>query len=99
MNTGDADVKRVVDEIYVAIGDNANARVLVTDNQSLNRSTRVFHLSPQSWTDSEIVARFPDYLPDSNSYFLHVIDASNDNSASFGLCQSCPNPPQVFQVE
>ena len=99
MNAGDADVNRVVDEIYVAIGENANARVLLTDGESLESSTRVFHLSPESWTDSEIVARFPDYLPDSNTYYLHVLDSDNAVSGGYNLCQLCPDAPQVFPVK
>jgi len=99
MRLGDADVNRVVDEIYVAIGDNANARVLLTNNDSLENSTRVFHLPPTSWTNSEIIAHFPDYLPGGRIYYLHVLDANNATSESLSLCQGCPNPPLLFPVQ
>lgn len=101
MFTGDAEVKRVIDEVYIAIGDNANARVLLTDGESLEKSTRVFHLSPESWTDSKIVVRFPDYLPDSETYYLHVLNADNAASAGYryNLCRSCPKPPESFSVQ
>lgn len=99
MNEGDANVRRVVDEIYVALGRNANARLLVTDNEKLGNSTRAFHLTPISWSGSEIVAGFPDYLPDDNSYFVHVIDANNVASQGIGLCQRCPIAPEIFPVQ
>jgi hypothetical protein len=99
MNTGDADVNRILDEVYVAIGENANARLLISDGESLENSSRVFHLSPKQWTDSEIVANFPDYLPDGNAYFLHVVDSENSFSEGFTLCQSCPKAPSVYRVE
>jgi len=73
--------------------------VVLTDGESLENSTRVFHLSPESWTDSEIVARFPDYLPDSNNYYLHVLDADNTASDGYNLCRLCPGAPQVFPVK
>jgi hypothetical protein len=99
LNADDAEVNRVLDEVYVAIGPNANARLLLSDGASLEKSSQVFHLSPKQWTDSEIVANFPDYLPDGNAYFLHVVDSENSFSEGFTLCQSCPKAPSVYRVE
>ena len=99
LNSDDADVNRVLDEVYVAIGDNANARILITDGASLEASSRAFHISPRQWTDSKIIADFPDYLPEGKAYFVHVADSENAFSKGHSLCPSCPEPPLGFTVE
>jgi len=98
MNPGDADVQRVVDEIYVAIGENANARVVLTDAKRLSDSTVIFHLPPESWENDTITAPLPDIDMD-REYYLHVSDAQNNFSTSKLLCMECPNPPKPVTVQ
>lgn len=57
--SSEADVKRVMDEVYVAIGSNANARVLLADSPALHSATRIKHLLPSRWSDDEIVLTMP----------------------------------------
>lgn len=96
LRTGDADVQRLVDEVYVAIGPNANARVLVSDAETLETSTKAYHLIINQWNNSEIKASIPDHiLKDSSDYFITVIDSNNERTTSIPLCPNCPSPPPL----
>lgn len=96
--SGDNPVKRLYDNIYVAVGDNANARVVIADAEDLNNATRLVHLLPITWEDDRILAEIPE-LDGSREQFVHVITAGNEFSAGIPLCVTCPNPPSELTAE
>lgn len=97
LRTGDAEVTRLLDNIYVAIGDNANARVLLSDSKSLQTSRKVKHLLPDEWADNEITLKTNS--SDSNNLgYLHVINSKNEVSESIPVCVSCPAAPSILEI-
>lgn len=97
LRTGDAEVTRLLDNVYVAIGDNANARVLLSNSKSLNTSSRVKHLLPSNWTDEKITARVN--AEDLNNLrYLHVVTAGNEYSEGVMLCSDCPAAPSLVEI-
>lgn len=90
----ESDVIRATDNIYVAIGENANARVVLTDNELLQNSKVMVHLLPLTWTNDTIKAYIP---PEARSAdYLHIINSDNNTSKAYYICQSCPTPPVLI---
>ncbi|TVP52826.1 MAG: hypothetical protein EA349_15060 [Halomonadaceae bacterium] len=85
-------VKRLYDNIYVAMGDNANARVVIANAKDLNKATRMVHLLPTSWESGKIKATTPP-LDKNRPQYVHIITSANENSGGKKLCFSCPKPP------
>lgn len=98
MNTGTAEVIRAVDNIYVAVGRNANARVVITDNKKLESSKVLVHLLPTSWSDSFVEAQLPE-LERNHAYYVHVISASESASEAAELCFKCPAAPKELRIK
>lgn len=94
----DNDIRPVYDDIYVARGPSAAARIEITDNANYSRSTESTLLTPTSWSGDQVTAT----LPPSNMYgsgkpmFLFVFDSQGRrNSRGFPVdCGDCPSPPK-----
>ena len=101
LRTGDAEVHRLLDDVYVAIGPNANARLVITDGRTLEKSTMIYHLFIDQWSNDKITASIPEHiLEDSNNnYFVTVINSNNERSTSFPLCLDCPSAPSLEIVQ
>lgn len=52
--TGNPGVKRVYDDVYFAIGENANARVELADHETYAQATQLTPIAATSWSDSSI---------------------------------------------
>lgn len=88
-------IKRAMSNFYVAIGDNANARIFLTDGKTLANSTRIQHLLPERWLDDRIEASLPKAW-NSGSVYLHVADSNNNYSQGHRLeCNECTPPDSV----
>ncbi len=100
LRTDDRDVKRVMDNVYVAIGSNANARVVVADRPNLNVASEVHHLLPLHWSDSEIVLDVgAANLPSDRAWYVFVIDAQERVvDTGFSYCPKCPDAPVLSGV-
>lgn len=90
---GESDVKRAVDNIYVAIGDHANARVVLTDSPSLDKSRVLVHALPIEWSDSSITVRIPE--DSRNPRYIHVVDSNEASSSGEFICLKCPKPTEL----
>lgn len=87
------------DNVYVAVGKNAKARIIVTDNANFNESKTAVTLPAESWTDSRIEI-LADLLPDRNSYFVHMVDHNGTmSSRGHQVCPRCSSPPQEPRVQ
>lgn len=93
IRTDESDVKRAVDNVYVAVGENANARVVLTDNESLDKSRVLVHALPISWSESSITVRIPH--DSRNPKYLHVIDSNETSSSGAFICLECPEPTEL----
>lgn len=83
------------DDVYLAIGPNAAARVEIGDAPTYAASKRLAIMTPQSWSNGTITAtvRMGPFKP-SDTLYLFVVDASNVPSAGIPVipCTVCPNP-------
>jgi hypothetical protein len=81
------------DNIYIAVGDNALARVIVTDSPIFDKSKFAIPVMTKSWTANKIILD-RDVLPNRLLY-IHVVDSSGARSStSLELkCEKCPKAP------
>jgi hypothetical protein len=81
----------IYDNVYVAVGENANARVVITDKAEVTSSTKNVTIPAISWTDQEIrlnVSHFPSWP----EVYIHVVDSDgNFSENSFNICLKCPS--------
>jgi hypothetical protein len=69
-------VRRLFDEIYVAIGDHANARVLIGDAEYLANVSRLHHALPRAWDTSQISANVDHLgLAEDQDWYIYVYTA------------------------
>lgn len=89
----ESDVKRATDNIYIAIGNNANARVVFTDHELLGKSKVLVHALPVSWSNKKITTKIPNdsRLP----RYVHVITSNEESSGGYYTCTNCPNPTKL----
>ena len=74
--TGNAPVKRLYSDFYVAIGSSANARVIATNTSDLTSATVVHHLRPTGWTSNSVNVVVPSWMG-SGTWYLRLIKADN----------------------
>jgi hypothetical protein len=82
------------DNMYVAVGDNALARVIVTNSPIYNASTFAVPVMAKSWTNGKIVLD-TDVLPQKPGLYIHLVDnkgAVSLNSLPLS-CAKCPKSP------
>lgn len=82
------------DDMYVAVGDNAQARVMITNSQILDASTYAIPVLTKTWSDGKIVLDL-DVLPRKAGLYVHVIDRTGTVSANALplMCIQCPKAP------
>jgi hypothetical protein len=92
------------DNMYVAVGDNALARVVITDTADYTKSHFAVPVLPSSWTDTQISLDV-DVLPRTkDTYYINVIDSNGvigtsslkllTSSLPVPNCPNCPKPPK-----
>lgn len=88
------------DDIYVATGPNAAARIEIGDAPTYKASRNLAISTPQTWEDGEIVftLRAGPFTDFSHAY-LYVVDANNNVSKGYALGQAVPNPPGGVAVK
>ena len=82
------------DDVYVAAGPNAAARVEIGDASTYKRSRILAISTPQAWNDKEVTVtlRAGPFTGFSNAY-LFVIDANNNPSKGYPLGAATPSAP------
>jgi len=93
-------MERVMDDIYVALGDNSNARVILSDAPTFDGSTKVVHLLPLTWGDQQITIDYSAAkIKGDEPIYLHVIDGFNIGVATGHLLQTTrAKPPSNFSA-
>lgn len=81
------DFERVVDDIYIAVGDGAAARVEVADAPTIENATQLAISTIDDWSDERLEAtlRLGDLEPEDDDLYLYVVDADNQRSEGFAL--------------
>lgn len=81
------------DDLYVAAGKNAFARVELSNGALLEESTVNVTLPVVSWTDTTIVAKVNKNLLKTEPIYLRVYDSNNSGLIKKLICNKCPLPP------
>lgn len=83
------------DDVYVAIGTGARARVEIGDAATYAACKNLSITTVTSWGDTSITATIRQgSFPNFNNAYLYVIDANgNVNINGYPLCPKCPNAP------
>jgi hypothetical protein len=87
------------DDVYVAAGPNAAARIEIGDAPTYTASRNLAISTPKTWSDGSIafVVRAGPFTDFSKAY-LYVIDANNNVSVGFPLGQANPAPASPSNV-
>ena len=86
------------DDIYVATGPNAAARVEIGDAPTYKNSRNLAISTPQTWSDNQIVFTLrAGPFKDFSKAYLYVVDANNNVSKGYAL--ALPNPPEGVAVK
>ncbi len=92
----------VYDDIYIASGANAQARIEIGDASTYAASKHLTLLVPKSWSATSISAELPvGALPSSGTAYLYVTDKDgNVNAQGYRLAGGvAPNPPTAVSVQ
>lgn len=80
------------DNLYVAVGENALARAVVTDNPNYSKSSINITALPKEWDNQRIVIE-ADVIPNDRHYYLHIFNRNGERSArAIRICPKCPKP-------
>jgi hypothetical protein len=84
------------DDIYVAIGENAFARIELSDNSSIKNSTFNITLPFITWSNTKITFKlFKGYLGRPDGLYIRAYDSSNESKVIKLPCNKCPKPPKT----
>lgn len=86
------------DDIYVATGENAFARVELSNAATVTKSTINLTMPITSWSDTTIEAKMHKEHLSNNSLklFVRVHDKSDATASSVLICDKCPKPPTAL---
>ncbi|MBP7546711.1 MAG: hypothetical protein KA754_02030 [Corallincola sp.] len=87
----------VYDNIYVASGPNARARIEITDKSTPEASSFVMVIPPLSWNDNRISFRVPAVVAKAREeFFVRIYTADGGKSdKAMRICLNCPRPPVI----
>ena len=75
----------VIDDVYIAIGDNAAARVEIGNAKNYTDCTQMAISTPNNWSNDKITFNFREGTFNSGQeVYVFVIDAENNPSAGYG---------------
>jgi len=84
------------DDIYVATGRNAYARVELSDSLDIATSTINLTMPVVSWSDTEIIFKLSkNTYKKASQFYLRIYDRNNSSSAHNLPCGECPEPPTI----
>src|SRR5690606_35590559 len=69
------------DNLYVAVGENALARAVITDNEQFMHSTVSITIMGKSWSENTITFDM-DAIPQDRAYYVHIFDRNGNRSTS-----------------
>ena len=86
---GAGETRRIADDIYIAIGDGAAARVEVADAETIEEATNIAVATVDDWSKERLEAtlRLGDLDPGDDDLHLFVVDADNRRTPGFALNQ------------
>jgi len=95
--TTDSRIAPVYDDIYVAVGRGAAARVELADNAQYSAARNISLVPVTDWQSGRITVKIPDGgVGSASNWYVFVTDADGQTNATgyrLGACTDCPNPP------
>ncbi|WP_129645569.1 hypothetical protein [Peristeroidobacter agariperforans] len=99
----DSRIKPVHDDIYIATGKGAVARVEVADAATYAQAKTISILPVTSWSDGKIVAKVPQAgVGSASTWYVYVTDAEgrmNSQGIPLNSKVTLPSPPTNVRVE
>lgn len=91
----------VYDDVYVATGLGARARVEIGNASTYAASTNIQIATVTSWSDTSVQATLRQgSLANFNGAYLYIIDANGTvNTNGYPLCPNCPKSPTNLQAQ
>lgn len=84
------------DDIYVAIGDNAFARIELSDKAAVDKSIFNVTLPYITWSDTKITFKlFNKYMGKPDGLYIRAYNANNQHESIKLPCDQCPKAPNV----
>lgn len=78
------------DNIYVAVGKNALARIVLSDAPSIAKSNTLITIPALEWKNGEIVLEQSN-IPSDQGYYLHIYNTAGEKSREENrICPKCP---------
>jgi hypothetical protein len=94
-NGDNSNFNGLYDNIYVAVGENSLARIVITDNEKIINSSFSITIPAKEWKNEEIKLDLSN-LPKGLNHFIHVYDRNGKVSSwSTKICPTCPKAPGV----
>lgn len=89
--------KRIMDNVYVAVGDNAAARVEIANSKDYFAATRRYILPHQVWSSGRIVTRAIALKGvDLPGFYVFVTDGEGRRTTQgVPVCPQCPSAPRL----
>jgi hypothetical protein len=85
----------IYDNVYIAVGENSQARVEIGNSVNYTESTELIIFPPTSWTSSQIELKAFN-LNLNQKYYVFITDSSgNRNETGYAVCSKCPEAPIV----
>jgi hypothetical protein len=103
--SGGDDVAPLYDDIYIAVGPGASARIELADAPAYEQSRHIELLLVESWSPNQVNARVPravDMRSDGDVWYLFVTDAQgrrNSTGIPVETCLECPETPDPVGVQ
>lgn len=81
------DVRRIMDDLYVSVGDGAPARVEIANAQNIEDATRIAISVVDQWSDTrlDVTLNLGGFDPAQQDLYLFVVDANNQRSGGYAL--------------
>ena len=81
------DVRRILDDLYIAIGPGAAARIEIANAEAIEDATRLAVSTVSDWSATEIAAtlRLGDLEPAAEPLYLFVVTATGERSPGYRL--------------
>lgn len=92
---GNGDLKNfeaLYDNIYVAVGENSLARIVLSSKEMISDSDEVITVAANEWKNNQISIH-PSAIPAGRHYYVHVYDRSGKKTTQERrICPGCPAP-------
>lgn len=93
-NGSQGNFQAIYDNIYIAVGENSQSRIVITDAPNISESKKSITVPPKDWSATRI-SFDSDLMPDWTNVYVHIYDQyGNPSSSGETSCPECPSAVQ-----